>query len=133
MKNYPYNSAEYDADASEWMAIYNSYGDHITDRAGIAKFLGLWPNRVSELTRAGHLQAASANPLSYAMEHNRSCYEHHWRIPIQQTAFLQSLDGQERTPRLRSATATFAQFAEKLAQHARFPQGMSCAFVRRDN
>jgi hypothetical protein len=83
MKTYPYNSPEYDADAREWMAIYKSQGDSITDRAGIASVLGLSPNRVSELTKAGHLQAASIRPLRYAVEHNRSCYESYtWAVRV---------------------------------------------------
>ena len=83
MKNYPYNSPEYDADAREWMAIYQATGDTITDRAGIASVLGLSPNRVSELTKAGHLQAASIRPLRYAVEHNRGCYDGYcWAVRV---------------------------------------------------
>jgi hypothetical protein len=83
MKNYPYDSPEYDADAREWMALYESYSDLITDRAGIASVLGLSPHRVSELTKTGHLQAASIKPLRYAVEHNRGCYESYcWAVKI---------------------------------------------------
>ena len=83
MKTYPYDSPEYDADARERMAIYETQGDLITDRAGIANILGLSPNRVSELTKAGHLQAASARPLRYAVEHNQSCYENYsWAVRV---------------------------------------------------
>ena len=83
MKTYPYNSPEYDADAREWMEAYEASGDPITDRAGIAGILGLSPNRVSELTKAGHLQAASVRPLRYAVEHNQSCYENYcWAVKV---------------------------------------------------
>lgn len=57
------------------MAIDEANGDTITDRAGVASVLGLSPHRVSELTKAGHLQAASVKPLRYAVEHNRGCYD----------------------------------------------------------
>lgn len=83
MKTYPYNSPEYDADAREWMVVYEANGDTITDRAGIASVLGLSPHRVSELTKAGHLQAASVKPLRYALEHNRSCYDNYcWAVKV---------------------------------------------------
>jgi hypothetical protein len=83
MKSYPYNLPEYDADTREWMAIYEAQGDSITDRAGIASVLGLSPHRVSELTKAGHLQAASVRPLRYAVEHNRGCYENYcWAVRV---------------------------------------------------
>ena len=83
MKTYPYNSPEYDADAREWMAVYQANGDTITDRAGIASVLGLSPHRVSELTKAGHLQTASVRPLRYAVEHNRSCYDNYsWAVSV---------------------------------------------------
>jgi hypothetical protein len=83
MKTYPYDSPEYDADAREWMAIYETEGDLITDRAGMAGVLGLSPNRVSELTKAGHLQAASTTPLRYAVEHNRGCYDNYtWAVRV---------------------------------------------------
>jgi hypothetical protein len=83
MKNYPYNSPEYDANAREWMAVYKANGDTIIDRAGIASVLGLSPHRVSELTKAGHWQAASVRPLCYAFEHNRGCYDSYcWAVKI---------------------------------------------------
>ena len=83
MKTYPYNLPEYDADAQEWMAVYKADGDTITDRAGIASVLGLSPHRVSELTKAGHLQAASVRPLRYAVEHNQSNYENYcWAVKV---------------------------------------------------
>jgi hypothetical protein len=39
------------------MAVYEANGDTITDRGGIASVLGLSTQRVSELTKVGHLQA----------------------------------------------------------------------------
>ena len=44
---------------------------------------GFSPNRVSELTKTGQLQAASVRPLRYAVEHNRSCYENYsWAVRV---------------------------------------------------
>jgi hypothetical protein len=83
MKTYPYDSPEYDADAREWMAVYEASGDTVTDRAGIASVLGLSPHRVSELTKVGHLQAASVRPLRYAIQHNLGCYDSYcWAVRV---------------------------------------------------
>ena len=63
------------------MEIYKASGDTIVDRETLALAVGLPPNRVSELTKRGQLQATSKRPLRYSLEHNRACYDNYkWAL-----------------------------------------------------
>ena len=48
-------------------------------REQMAQVLLLSPNRLSELTRAGHIQAASRKPLRYDRQHAAGCYSNYKR------------------------------------------------------
>lgn len=77
MKTYPYE----DIADEERRELYRRERDNITDRDGIAEALGLSPNRVSELTIRGQIQAANKNPLRYAVQHNLACYANYkWAV-----------------------------------------------------
>jgi hypothetical protein len=49
-------------------------------REQMAQVLMLSPNRLSELTRAGHIQAASIKPLRYDRQHAAACYSNSYRV-----------------------------------------------------
>ena len=48
-------------------------------REQMAHILLLSPNRLSELTRAGHIQATTVKPLRYDRQHAAACYSNYKR------------------------------------------------------
>jgi hypothetical protein len=63
-------------------------------REKMAQTLMLSPNRLSELTRAGHIQAASTNPLRYDRQHATSCYRHYRLTVDRDPEFLRRVEAQ---------------------------------------
>jgi hypothetical protein len=50
-------------------------------REQMAQVLMLSPNRLSELTRAGHIDAATTKPLRYDRQHAAACYaSYRWAL-----------------------------------------------------
>jgi hypothetical protein len=57
--------------------------DKIVNRAQVAAALGLSPNRVSELVGLGVLQFVSDEPLRFAMNHCKGCYQdYQWWLEV---------------------------------------------------
>jgi hypothetical protein len=63
-------------------------------REKMAHALMLSPNRLSELTRAGHIQAASTTPLRYDKQHAAMCYWHYRRTVDTDPDFLRRVEAQ---------------------------------------
>jgi hypothetical protein len=96
------------------MEIYKASGDAIVDRETLALALGLSPNRVSELTKRGQLQAASKRPLRYSLEHNRSCYDNYkWALEVKAGIWF-GCGGRDLNP--RSGSCRIMSLTEGLCQ-----------------
>jgi hypothetical protein len=63
-------------------------------REHMAHALMLSPNRLSELTRAGHIQAASTTPLRYDRQHAASCYANYRWLVDRDPEFLRRVEAQ---------------------------------------
>jgi hypothetical protein len=63
-------------------------------REQMAHVLMLSPNRLSELTRAGHIQAASIKPLRYDRQHAAACYTNYRRLVDRDPDFLRRVEAQ---------------------------------------
>jgi hypothetical protein len=63
-------------------------------REQMAHVLMLSPNRLSELTRAGHIQAASIKPLRYDRWHAASCYRNYRLAVDTDPEFLRRVEAQ---------------------------------------
>ena len=63
-------------------------------REQMAQALLLSPNRLSELTRAGHIQAASTNPLRYDRQHAKACYANYRWLVDRDPEFLRRVEAQ---------------------------------------
>lgn len=63
-------------------------------REQMAHVLMLSPNRLSELTRAGHIQAASIKPLRYDRQHAAACYRSYRWLVDRDPDFLRRVEAQ---------------------------------------
>jgi hypothetical protein len=63
-------------------------------REQMAHILMLSPNRLSELTRAGHIQAASIKPLRYDRQHAAACYSNYRWLVDRDPEFLRRVEAQ---------------------------------------
>ena len=80
-----------EVDYQDLIVMLNS--DLLT-REQMAHVLMLSPNRLSELTRAGHIQAASTNPLRYDRQHAAACYGNYRRAVDHDPDFLRRVEAQ---------------------------------------
>ena len=77
----------------DFYPLYMNNSDLLT-REQMAHVLMLSPNRLSELTRAGHIQAASVKPLRYDRQHAAACYRSYRWLVDRDPEFLRRVEAQ---------------------------------------